>query len=68
MGVNLKNDVKDDFVKVNSNRLEVYIFSICQSIGSLPIEARNLLALEKGLLVKNPLYAESGLGWADFII
>lgn len=68
MGVNLKNDVKDDFVKVNSNRLEVYIFSICQSIGSLPIETRNLLALEKGLLVKNPLYAESGLGWADFII
>lgn len=45
-----------------------YIFSICQSIGSLPMETRKLFALEKGLLPKKPLLADRGLGWTDFII
>ena len=42
-----------------------YMFSICQSIGALLTETRNLLILEKGLLPKNPLDADKGLGWAD---
>ena len=45
-----------------------YIFSICQSIGSIPSAFKYSLVLEKGLLPKNPRDAESGLGCTDFII
>ena len=44
------------------------MFSICQSIGDLPIDFKNEFVLENGLLLKKPLYAESGLGWAPVII
>ena len=37
-------------------------YSICQSIGVTPFFSRNSLVLLNGLLPKNPLYAESGLG------
>lgn len=42
-------------IKKHPLKMLFYIFSICQSIGFLPIDIRNLLALEKGLLPKNPL-------------
>ena len=49
----------------NESNFFCYMFSICQSIGALLTETRNLLILEKGLLPKNPLDADKGLGWAD---
>lgn len=42
-----------------------YIFSICQSIGGLPIDIRKSLVFENGRLPKNPLKADNGLGWVD---
>ena len=49
----------------NESNFFCYMFSICQSIGALLTEIRNLLILEKGLLPKNPLDADKGLGWVD---
>lgn len=40
-----------------------FLFSICQSTGSIPFAFRNLFARLNGRLPKNPLYADSGLGW-----
>jgi hypothetical protein len=39
-----------------------------QFIGTCPEEINIWLHLEKGLLPKNPRYAESGLGWTDSIL
>ena len=41
-------------------------FSICQSMGSIPFSSRYRLVFEKGLLPKNPRYADKGLGCGDF--
>ena len=44
------------------------MLSICQSISCLLILFKNSLVLEKGLLPKNPLVAERGLGCTDCIM
>ena len=45
----------------------LYIFSICQSTGIRPCSVKNELVLLTGLLPKNPLDADSGLGWLSLI-
>ena len=41
--------------------------SICQSIGLLPIELKKSFVLENGLVPKNPLDADNGLGCTEVI-
>ena len=61
----MKAYIKKNGLKPFGSNPFFYIFSICQSIGSLLTEIKKLLILENGLLPKNPLDADSGLGWTE---
>ena len=55
----ISSPMPDDMAKIN-HRL-----GICQFIGFSPTASKKAFTLENGLLPKNPLNADNGLGCAD---